>query len=102
MDNDGDLDISAVDEIADHLYIFLNADSACIAKAGDTNLDKQVTLSDIIFLIDYLFKSGQKPHPFCTGDANGDGKIKLSDVVTLVNFLFKSGSSPVKFNVCCL
>ena len=102
LDGDGDLDISVVDEIADHLYIFFNADSPCIAFSGDANADNQVLLSDIVYIVDHLFRGGQKPFPLCSGDADGDGRVRLSDVIILVNFLFKSSSPPIKSGVCCL
>lgn len=76
--------------------------SACQAKPGDANADNKILLSDIVTLINFLFKSQPAPAPFCRGDVNGNGTILLSDVISLVNFLFKSGASPVKTGVCCL
>lgn len=74
---------------------------ACIAKAGDANGDGNILLSDVVVVINFLFKSGVLS-PLCRGNANGDGSVLLSDVVYLVNFLFKSGAAPVKNNECCL
>ena len=74
---------------------------ACVAKAGDANADGNILLSDVIVVINFLFKSGGLS-PVCRGNVNGDGSVLLSDVVYLVNFLFKSGAAPVKNNECCL
>ncbi|MDH4223045.1 MAG: dockerin type I repeat-containing protein [candidate division Zixibacteria bacterium] len=62
--------------------------------AGDANADKEITVSDVIYLINYLFKGGSKPVPLESGDVNCDTDISVSDVVYLINYLFKSGSSP--------
>lgn len=64
---------------------------------GNVNSDSSVSVSDIVYLINYLFKSGQAPH--CTpyidcADVNWDGKVSVSDVVYLINYLFKGGPLP--------
>jgi len=74
----------------------------CTAKAGDANGDGDVNLLDIIFLTNFLFKSGPAPSPYCRGDATGDGNVLLPDIVYLINYVFKAGSAPVKSDVCCL
>lgn len=76
--------------------------SLCTAKPGDANGDGIILLSDIVNLINFLFKSQPAPSPLCRGDANASGSILLSDVIYLVNFIFKSGPAPVKNGVCCL
>lgn len=63
-------------------------------KCGDANSDGKVTVSDVIYLINYLFKGGPAPW-FFYSDTNGDGKITVSDVVYLIIYLFKGGSSPL-------
>jgi hypothetical protein len=61
---------------------------------GDANMDKKTTVSDVIFLINYLFKGGPPPDPVYLGDVNCDGKVTVSDVVYLINYLFKGGPAP--------
>jgi len=61
---------------------------------GDANADKQLRVSDVIYLINYLFKGGPLPNPLASGDANCDGKVSVSDVVYLINYLFKGGPQP--------
>ncbi len=58
---------------------------------GDTNSDDKLSLGDIVFLINYLFKGGPAPEHSQSGDANYDGKVSLSDIVYLINYLFKGG-----------
>jgi hypothetical protein len=61
---------------------------------GDPNKDSKVTVSDVIFLVNYLFKGGSAPIPQASADANLDYKVTVSDVVYLVNYLFKGGPKP--------
>lgn len=61
---------------------------------GDANGDSSVTLSDVVFLINYLYYSGPTPNPLESGDANCDSTIDLIDVVYLINYIFESGPAP--------
>jgi hypothetical protein len=61
---------------------------------GDANGDEKKTVSDVVFLINYLFKGGPAPDPVLLGDVNCDGKTTVSDVVYLINYLFKGGPAP--------
>jgi hypothetical protein len=61
---------------------------------GDVNEDDKVSLLDIVYLINYLFKFGPAPELIQSGDANCDGKVSLSDIVYLINYLFKFGPAP--------
>jgi hypothetical protein len=68
--------------------------------SGDVNTDGIVSLSDIVYLINYLFKFGPGFEPFWKGDTNGDCKVSSSDIVWLINYLFKSGPAPVCDDSC--
>jgi hypothetical protein len=63
---------------------------------GDANADKKVTVADVIYLINYLFKDGPSPNPFPLeqGDVNCNGHVTVADVVYLINYLFKGGDPP--------
>lgn len=61
--------------------------------AGDSNGDGQVTSADIVYLVNYVFKSGLPPIG-ATGDTDCSGQVNSSDIVVLVNFVFKSGPEP--------
>jgi len=74
---------------------FARADTTTLFRHGDANADKQVTVSDVIYVINYLFKGGPSPVPVMeAGDPNCDGKVTVSDVIYLINYLFKSGPPP--------
>lgn len=61
---------------------------------GDANGDGKFTVSDVVYIINYLFKGGPSPNPLLLGDANCDGKLNVSDVIFLINYLFKGGPKP--------
>lgn len=62
---------------------------------GNVNGDGQVSLSDIVYLISYLYKYGPEPIPEVgIGDANCDGQTSLADIVYLINYLYKQGPPP--------
>ena len=64
---------------------------------GDANKDGVVDVGDVVYLINYLFKSGTAPVPILkAGDASCDGVVDVGDVVYLINYLFKNGTEP-----CC-
>lgn len=63
-------------------------------KVGDANQDGKIGLPDIIYLVNYIFKSGSSPNPPAFGDSNCDGKLNLVDLIYLVNFIFRGGASP--------
>lgn len=88
--SDGELDDSEMVEIT----IYETAEYIC----GDANGDASVSVSDVVYLINFLFKAGNPPHcpaPHTScADANGDGGVSVSDVVYLIKYLFSGGSPP--------
>lgn len=61
---------------------------------GDANKDEKVDVGDVVWILNYLFKSGPAPCPKSAGDANCDGTIDLADAIYLLNYLFKGGPAP--------
>jgi hypothetical protein len=61
---------------------------------GDVNEDGILEVSDLIFLINYLFLAGSAPDPLALGDPNGDCSIDVADVTWVVNYLFTEGPEP--------
>ena len=61
---------------------------------GDANGDQEVTISDVVHIVNYLFRSGPAPDPIQAGDVNCDDSIDIIDAVYLVNYLFKDGLPP--------
>jgi hypothetical protein len=73
--------------------------TAAATLPGDVNADGVFTSSDIIFLVNYVFKGGQPPIVNGHGDCNCDDKVTSSDVIYLVNHVFKSGPTPCSQSV---
>jgi hypothetical protein len=61
---------------------------------GDANGDRVIDISDVVYLLNYLFIHGPAPVPMAAGDATCDGVVDVSDVVYLLNYLFVSGPAP--------
>jgi len=81
--------IRCAEKWSDQTWTFLSA------IRGDANADKKLTVSDVVYLVNYLFKGGPKPiSELIVGDANCDTKVTISDVVYLINYLFKGGPPP--------
>ena len=63
--------------------------------AGDANGDAVVELADVVYLINYLYRSGPCPDPLGAGDPNADCVIELGDLIYLVNYLYAGGPAPL-------
>jgi PKD repeat protein len=62
---------------------------------GDANADGVVDISDVVYLLNYLFIHGPAPVPTLdAGDANCDRVVDASDLVYLLNYLFAHGPAP--------
>ena len=61
---------------------------------GDANGDGVIDISDVVYLINYLFIHGPAPVPLAAGDATCDAVVDASDVVYLINYLFVGGPPP--------
>jgi Peptidase C10 family/Dockerin type I domain len=67
---------------------------------GDANRDDIINVSDIVYLINYIFISGSSaPHPLCSGDSDGNGIINISDAIWNINYIFIDGNHPIPG--CC-
>ena len=69
-------------------------DASFLCRLGDADNSGSIEISDVIYLINYLFRGGPEPIPWIAGDSNNDNKLTISDVVYLVNYLFKGGPKP--------
>jgi hypothetical protein len=59
---------------------------------GDANGDGEVTISDVVYIIKYLFRGG--PPPVCHSDVNCDLVVNIADTVYIVRYLFFGGPAP--------
>ena len=74
------------------------SDACCVGIRGnvDGDVSQVVDISDLVYLVDFMFTSG--PAPICSVEANIDadinGNIDISDLVYLVDFMFTDGPPP--------
>ncbi len=61
---------------------------------GDANGDALVSISDAVYLINYIFAGGPAPDPLESGDANCDSQVSISDAVYIINYIFAGGPAP--------
>ena len=59
---------------------------------GDVNMDYVVNSSDIIYLVNFVFKGGPAPRGgVAVADNNCDTNISNADIILMINFVFKAG-----------
>ena len=68
---------------------------------GDANSDSSVTMTDVVFLTNYLYRGGSEPCVCEAADCNGDAIIDLGDMVHLINYLFTGGAPPLPGSFSC-
>ncbi len=61
---------------------------------GDADGSDNVTISDAVYLINYIFSGGPAPDPLLAGDADCSSSVTISDAVALINYIFSGGSAP--------
>lgn len=59
------------------------------ATRGDVDNDKDVTISDVTALIDYLLKGSDDPRIAVAADVDQDNAVTISDVTALIDYLLK-------------
>jgi parallel beta-helix repeat protein len=68
--------------------------SFSVFLCGDANGDGETTIADVVYIVNYVFKSGPAPEPIRSADVNCDDIVDIIDAVYLVNYLFKNGPPP--------
>jgi hypothetical protein len=61
---------------------------------GDCDGNGFVNVSDVVYLIAYVFGTGPAPDPMERGDVDCNGYINVSDIVYLINYVFGTGPEP--------
>jgi hypothetical protein len=78
-----------------------DADTCCfmlsmcaVGEPGDVDGDGIANASDIIIMVNFMFRSEFMPFGDYTADMNCDGLATSPDIIELVNYVFKSGPAP--------
>jgi Dockerin type I domain len=61
---------------------------------GDVNNDASVNISDVVYILNYIFYDGPYPVSMLSGDVNCNGRINMGDIGFLRDYLFSSGAAP--------
>jgi hypothetical protein len=69
-------------------------DSPVTYVCGDADASGDVDISDVVYLIAYIFSGGPAPDPIASGDADCSSNVDISDVVYLINYIFSGGTAP--------
>jgi hypothetical protein len=70
-------------------------ENATVYVCGDATGSGTITLADIVYLVNYVYRGGPAPEPVWVGDVDGNSGITSADVIYLVNYMFKGGPAPV-------
>jgi hypothetical protein len=54
-----------------------------------------VTVADLTYLVDLLFRGGPAPPCPAEADVTGGGRVDIADLASLVEFLFRDGREPL-------
>jgi hypothetical protein len=58
-------------------------------------------ISDVVFLLNYLFMHGPEPCVCEAADCNNDSAIDIRDIICMINYLFVRGPAPLPGSVSC-
>ncbi len=61
---------------------------------GFLNEDARMDLSDIIFILTFLFQGGSAPACMAAADINDDNAVDIADSIAILAFLFSGGPPP--------
>lgn len=74
----------------DTLLEIRESDPVC----GDADGSGIVNISDVVYLIAYVFSGGPAPNPTTVGDVDCNGIVNISDVVYLIAYIFIGSPAP--------
>jgi hypothetical protein len=81
--------------------VLLSVGPTAATDCGDIVSDDGINISDLVYLVSYMFQGGPAPAFICLADVNGSGGSgpDIADLVYLVSYMFQSGPPPVA--TCC-
>jgi hypothetical protein len=90
-------DLAAAITWSSETFVMHTAHSGCCIVRGDiNNSGAGPDVSDLVFLVSYMFQEGPEPPCPEASDVNGVGASPdISDLVYLVSYMFQGGAAPV-------
>lgn len=61
---------------------------------GDADGNGIVNISDVVYLISYIFGGGLPPYPLLIADVDCNGIVNISDAVYMISYIFGGGAAP--------
>ena len=89
-----------VSDMQTGLYVFntsVPGENCCIGNRGDINDDGNsiMTVLDMTYLINFIFRGGPAPSCDAASDVNGDGESStLVDLTFIIDRIFRGGPAP--------
>ncbi len=76
--------------------LYPNANCCVPPTRGNVDNDPldAVDISDLIYIVDFIFTQGPAPACETEGDVDGSGEIDITDLVHIVDFIFNGGPPP--------
>jgi len=69
--------------------------SDCVGMCGNVNGDVSVNVSDVVYMINYIFTDGPAPQPIIACmDSNTDASVNIADAFYVLNYIFLGGGAP--------
>jgi len=65
-----------------------------IWECGNADDATGVNILDVVYIINYKYKSGPAPVPELSADVDNSGSVNILDVVYIINYKYKSGPAP--------
>ncbi len=61
---------------------------------GNADCSNQVSIADVVFLINYIFSGGMPPYDRNAADPDATCAISIADAVYIINYIFAGGNAP--------
>lgn len=97
----GNLSSCFLNAIIDEVRIYgraLTSDEIALhfaPKSGDIDGSNRTNISDVVYLVNYIFTNGPRPYPYLwLADVDCDQSISIADCVSLINYIFGGGPAP--------
>ncbi|MDF1543857.1 MAG: dockerin type I domain-containing protein [bacterium] len=68
--------------------------TSCCKIKGDINSSGAVDISDLTFLVSYMFEAGASPECEKEADLDLNGQIDISDLTYMIEYMFGGGPAP--------
>lgn len=74
----------------------LDFSHVCPWLVGDADGNGQYSITDMVYIINFIFGGGPEPtpNPIGSGDADCNGVVSMNDATTISNFIFSGGPPP--------